>query len=209
MSRPDVKLQFDTAWKYAPAPESTDHVRIDPQYELYIDGEFVRAVANGSTSTRSTPRARRSWRASRRRMPADIDRAVAAARHAYDADLVEAASRRSAASTSTASRALLQERAREFAAIESLDGGKPIRESRDVDVPLAAAHFFYYAGWADKLEYAFPGRRASAIRRRWSDHSLEFSAAHGGVEDCAGTGVWQHGGAEARRNDAAHRAQAR
>ncbi len=52
----------------------------------------------------------------------------------------------------------LQERAREFAVLESLDGGKPIKESRDVDVPLAAAHFFYYAGWADKLEYAFPGR---------------------------------------------------
>jgi aldehyde dehydrogenase (NAD+) len=58
---------------------------------------------------------------------------------------------------------MLQERAREFAAIESLDGGKPIRESRDIDVPLAAAHFFYYAGWADKLEYAFPGRRAAPL----------------------------------------------
>jgi aldehyde dehydrogenase (NAD+) len=58
---------------------------------------------------------------------------------------------------------MIQERAREFAVIESLDGGKPIRESRDVDVPLAAAHFFYYAGWADKLEYAFPGRKAKAL----------------------------------------------
>jgi aldehyde dehydrogenase (NAD+) len=58
---------------------------------------------------------------------------------------------------------MLQERAREFAAIESLDGGKPIREARDIDIPLSAAHFFYYAGWADKLDYAFPGRRAKPL----------------------------------------------
>ena len=91
-----------------------------------------------------------------------MDRAVAAARKAYE---------RSWSKLKPAERGkylyriarMLQERAREFAAIESLDGGKPIRESRDVDIPLAAAHFFYYAGWADKLEYAFPGRRARAL----------------------------------------------
>ena len=81
---------------------------------------------------------------------------------------------------------ILQERSREFAVLESLNGGKPIKESRDVDLPLAAAHFFYYAGWADKLEYAFPNRRAAAARRRRPDHPVELPAADAGLEDRAG-----------------------
>ena len=70
--------------------------------------------------------------------------------------------------------------------LESLNGGKPIKESRDVDLPLAAAHFFYYAGWADKLEYAFPNRHAEAARRRGPDHPVELPAADARVEDRAG-----------------------
>ncbi len=84
---------------------------------------------------------------------------------------------------------ILQERAREFAVLESMNGGKPIKESRDVDLPLAAAHFFYYAGWADKLEYAFPDRKPQAARRRRADHPVELPAADAGVEDRAGARV--------------------
>ena len=84
---------------------------------------------------------------------------------------------------------LIQERARELAIVESLDGGKPIRESRDVDVPLAAAHFFSYAGWADKLQYAFGGPRVRAARRRRPGRAVELPAADGGVEARAGAGA--------------------
>ena len=80
---------------------------------------------------------------------------------------------------------LIQERSRELAVAESLDGGKPIKESRDVDIPLAAAHFFYYAGWADKLEYA-SRTAAPPARRRGSDHPLELPAADAVLEDRAG-----------------------
>jgi aldehyde dehydrogenase (NAD+) len=161
MARPESRLEFDTDWKYSPAPESKDHVRVDPQYGLFIGGRFVapRARQYFDTINPATEKAlARIARADR----GDVDRAVAAARVAYA---------RSWSRLKPAARGkylfriarMLQERAREFAVIESLDGGKPIRESRDVDVPLAAAHFFYYAGWADKLEYAFPGRRAAPL----------------------------------------------
>jgi aldehyde dehydrogenase (NAD+) len=161
MSRPDVKLQFDTAWKYAPAPESTDHVRIDPQYELFIGGEFVPPGKRQYFDTINPARAQTLARVAKAD-EADVDRAVAAARNAYTRTWSKLRPAERGKYLYRIARAL-QERAREFAAIESLDGGKPIRESRDVDVPLAAAHFFYYAGWADKLEYAFPGRKAGAL----------------------------------------------
>ena len=161
MARPKSKLQFDTGWKYAAAPESTEHIRIDPQYELFIGGQFVapRARKYFETVNPASEKVLARVACADRK---DVDRAVVAARRAYE---------RSWSRLKPAERGkylyriarMLQERAREFAAIESLDGGKPIRESRDVDVPLAAAHFFYYAGWADKLEYAFPGRRASPL----------------------------------------------
>jgi aldehyde dehydrogenase (NAD+) len=161
VARPDTKLDFDTDWRYAPAPESTDHIRIDQQYELFIGGEFVAPRARQYFDTVNPAREKTLARVARADS-GDVDRAVAAARSAYE---------RSWSKLKPAERGkylyriarMLQERAREFAAIESLDGGKPIRESRDVDIPLAAAHFFYYAGWADKLEYAFPGRRARAL----------------------------------------------
>ena len=161
MASPESKLQFDTAWKYAPAPESADHARIDRQYELFIGGQFVAPRARQYFET-VNPATEKVLARVARAGAKDVDRAVAAARHAYE---------RSWSRLKPAERGkylyriarMLQERAREFAIIESLDGGKPIRESRDVDVPLAAAHFFYYAGWADKLEYAFPGRRTSPL----------------------------------------------
>ena len=92
---------------------------------------------------------------------ADVDAAVAAARRAFDGWAARPGRERSKLLYRVARQ--LQERAREFAVLETMDGGKPIKESRDVDVPLAAAHFFHYAGWADKLEYAFPGRTAAPL----------------------------------------------
>jgi aldehyde dehydrogenase (NAD+) len=161
MAIPEPKLQFDTDWKYAPAPESAEHARIDPQYGLFIGGQFVAPRTRQYFET-VNPATEKVLARVARAGAQDVDRAVAAARHAHE---------RSWARLKPAERGkylyriarMLQERAREFAIIESLDGGKPIRESRDVDVPLAAAHFFYYAGWADKLEYAFPGRRTSPL----------------------------------------------
>ena len=93
---------------------------------------------------------------------------------------------------------LVQERARELAVAESLDNGKPIKESRDVDVPLVAAWFFYYAGWADKLDYAGLGADPALARRRGSGHPLELPAAHAGLEDRPRAGGRQHRRASSR-----------
>jgi len=161
VARPDTKLRFDTRWQYAPAPESTDHARIDPQYGLFIDGEFVaprrRRYFESINPATAKPLARIAQADAE-----DVDRAVAAARRAWQRSWWKLRPAERGKYLYRIARAL-QERSREFAVIESLDGGKPIRESRDIDVPLAAAHFFYYAGWADKLDYAFPGRRARPL----------------------------------------------
>jgi aldehyde dehydrogenase (NAD+) len=155
MARHEQKLAFAT--EYAPAPESTEHVRIDPQYGLYIGGKFVAPRAGKYFETVNPAREEVLARVALAD-EGDVDRAVRAARAAYSGRWSKLEPAERGKYIYRIAR-LLQERAREFAIIESLDGGKPIRESRDVDVPLAAAHFFYYAGWADKLEYAFPGRR--------------------------------------------------
>jgi aldehyde dehydrogenase (NAD+) len=161
MARPDTRLSFDTDWKYSPAPEGTDHVRIDPQYELYIGGKFVAPRQRQYFDT-INPACEKPLARVARADRGDVDRAVAAARRAYERVWSKLRPAERGKYLYRIAR-MLQERAREFAVIESLDGGKPIRESRDIDVPLAAAHFFYYAGWADKLEYAFPGRRAAPL----------------------------------------------
>jgi aldehyde dehydrogenase (NAD+) len=157
MPRHEKKLDFATQWQYAPAPESTEHIRIDPQYELYVGGKFVPPRAGKYFETINPAREEVLARVALAD-GGDVDRAVRAARAAYVGRWSRLKPAERGKYIYRIAR-LLQERAREFAIIESLDGGKPIRESRDVDVPLAAAHFFYYAGWADKLDYAFPGRR--------------------------------------------------
>jgi aldehyde dehydrogenase (NAD+) len=145
-----------TSFEYATSLESTAIVNVADRYELFIDGGFVEprsgkhfATINPATEARLANVAEAG--------AADIDAAVRAARRAYD-DVWGAMPGRERAKYLYRIARVLQERAREFAVLESLDGGKPIKESRDVDVPLAAAHFFYHAGWADKLGYAFPGR---------------------------------------------------
>jgi aldehyde dehydrogenase (NAD+) len=141
-----------TAWEYAPAPESRDVVRIDSEYGLFVDGEF-RPAADGTTFATINPATEEPLARVAEAGAPDVEAAVAAARRAYESTWGGMPGRERAKYLYRIAR-VLQERAREFAVLESLDNGKPIRESRDVDIPLAAAHFFYYAGWADKLEYA-------------------------------------------------------
>ena len=139
-------------WDYAPAPESTNIVSIAPRYGLFIGGEFVPPAADQYFATLN-PATEEPLAEVAQAGQQDVDRAVAAARAAYEGPWGATPGRDRAKYLYRIAR-VLQERAREFAVLESLDNGKPIRESRDVDIPLAAAHFFYYAGWADKLEHA-------------------------------------------------------
>src|ERR1700752_215468 len=137
---------------YAPAPESRAIVSLRESYGLFINGVFPSTIDGRAFKTIS-PATEEVLAEVTEAGPADVDRAVTAARQAYEQVWsVLPGSRRSKYLFRIAR--LIQERARELAVLESLDNGKPIRESRDVDIPLAAAHFFYYAGWADKLEHA-------------------------------------------------------
>ena len=142
----------DPAWDYAPAPESRDIVTIAAEYGLFTDGEFGPAADGRQFPTINPATEEPLARVALAGQP-DVDRAVAAARAAYQRVWGPMPGAERAKYLYRIAR-ILQERAREFAVLESLDNGKPIKESRDVDVPLAAAHFFYHAGWADKLEYA-------------------------------------------------------
>ncbi len=143
-------------FEYAPAPESSSVVDIKSSYGLFIDGEFTDPGAGGSFKTIS-PSTEQVLAEIAEADEADVDRAVKAARRAYTRVWSRLSGRERGKYLFRIAR-LLQERSRELAVLESIDNGKPIRESRDVDVPQAAAHFFYYAGWADKLGYAVPGR---------------------------------------------------
>ena len=146
-----------TSWDLAPAPESTSHVSIDESYGLFINGKFVESTGEEKFPS-INPASEEQLAEVTEATDADVDKAVKAARQAYNKTWSKMAPSQRGKYLYRIAR-LIQERARELAVLESMDGGKPIRESRDVDVPLAAAHFFYYAGWADKLQYAFPGRK--------------------------------------------------
>src|SRR5580765_695024 len=146
-------------WTYASAPESADIVRIAERYGHYVGGEWLDASETYETIS---PRDEAPLAAIGQATQAEVESAVAAARNAY-ADGWSSLPGSERAKYLFRIARILQERAREFAVLESLNGGKPIKESRDVDLPLAAAHFFYYAGWADKLEYAFPNRRPKPV----------------------------------------------
>jgi aldehyde dehydrogenase (NAD+) len=148
-------------WDYAPAPESTDIVRLDESYGLFINGEFVEPKS-GKRFVTINPATEEPLALVAEAGPEDVALAVEAARDASQHRWRELPGAERAKYLYRIARQL-QERAREFAVLETLNGGKPIKESRDIDIPLAAAHFFYYAGWADKLDYAFPGRSARPI----------------------------------------------
>ncbi len=161
MATPENKLAFDGGWQYSPAPESIEHINLKTKYDLYIGGEFV-APESGRYFDTVNPATEECIAKVADANEADVDKAVKAARKAYNGAWSKMKAAERGKYIFRIAR-IMQERAREFAAIESLDGGKPIRESRDIDIPLAAAHFFYYAGWADKLEYAFPGRKVKPL----------------------------------------------
>jgi aldehyde dehydrogenase (NAD+) len=146
--------------EYAPAPESTAIVSIADSYGLFLDGEFTAASSDASLVSLN-PATEEPLTNVAIANQVDVEAAVASSRNAYENVWRDMPPSERAKYLYRIARQI-QERAREFAVLETLDGGKPIKESRDVDVPLAAAHFFYYAGWADKLEYAFGGRAASS-----------------------------------------------
>ncbi|HZG93324.1 MAG TPA: aldehyde dehydrogenase family protein [Mycobacteriales bacterium] len=142
-------------WDYAPAPESRDIVQIRSSYGLFIGGEWT-APVDGDVFKTINPATEEVLAEVSTAGEQDVDRAVAAARKAFDGGWGAMPGAERAKYIFRIAR-LIQERSRELAVLESIDNGKPIRESRDVDVPLAAAYFFYYAGWADKLGYAGHG----------------------------------------------------
>ncbi len=156
-----IKLKFDSARNLAPAPESKSIAKIDPQYDLFINGKFEKPQSKKYFAT-INPATEEKLSMIAEANTADVNKAVKAARTAYDKTWKKMPPAERAKYIYRIAR-MIQERAREFAIIETLDGGKPIRESRDFDVPTAANHFFYYAGWADKLEYAFPNRRTEPL----------------------------------------------
>ena len=152
-------LLFGDTWEYAPAPQSSDFVDIDDYYGHFIGGEFVESEASFQTINPATEEPIAEIGEADEEM---VDRAVRSARSAYDNHWSKLDGKERAKYIYRIAR-MIKEKARDLAVVESMDGGKPIRESRDIDIPLASAHFFYYAGWADKLDYAFPGADVQSL----------------------------------------------
>ncbi|MFZ9102173.1 MAG: aldehyde dehydrogenase family protein, partial [Pontimonas sp.] len=144
---------------YSPAPESTAILNIKDHYGLFIDGKFQ--SSRGKTFATISPSTEKTITKVTEATAADVDKAVKAARVAYDKVWSRMPGAERAKYLFRIAR-IIQERSRELAVAETLDNGKPIKETRDVDIPLVAAWFFYYAGWADKLEYATGGATPSA-----------------------------------------------
>ena len=154
-------IKFKTNWDYSPAPESTSHIRLKKKYELFINGKFILPIENKYFET-INPANEEVIAEVALASKKDIDKAVQSAKNAYEKVWSKISPQEKGKYIFRIAR-MIQERAREFAVVESLNGGKPIRESRDIDIPLAANHFFYYAGWADKLKYAFPNKSPKSI----------------------------------------------
>jgi len=153
-------LSFSASKSYAAAPESNSHIQIEKEYELFINGIFTKSVSKNrfDSVNPSTGNILSQFALAGKE---DVDLAVSAASKAYESWSKLTGAERGRYLFRIAR--IIQERSRELAIIECMDSGKTIRESRDVDVPLVAAHFFYYAGWADKLEYAFPGKNVNSL----------------------------------------------
>jgi aldehyde dehydrogenase (NAD+) len=154
LERKQDRAPVPAGWDYAPAPEARDLITLEERYGLFVGGEFVEPRSGDHFAT-IDPSSEEPLAEVAHAGPEDVALAVDTARDAYENGWSSLAPSERAKYLFRIAR-ILQERSREFAVLESLNGGKPIRESRDVDLPLSAAHFFYYAGWADKLEYAFP-----------------------------------------------------
>jgi len=153
------RLNFGNKWDFAPAPEDSKNYVIAPQHELFINGKFV-APTLGKYFESINPATEQTLTTIAAANAEDVNSAVKAARKAYEKVWSKMPGRERGKYLYRIAR-IIQEKSRELAVLETMDGGKTIKESRDVDLPLVAAHFFYYAGWADKLKYAFPGKRRS------------------------------------------------
>jgi len=155
------RLNFGNKWDFVPAPEDSKNYVIAPRHELFIGGKFVRPHSqkyfpsiNPATEEKLTEISFAD--------ATDVDQAVKSARRAYEKVWSKMPGRERGKYLYRIAR-IIQEKSRELAVLETMDGGKTIKESRDVDLPLVVAHFFYYAGWADKLKYAFPGKTPSPL----------------------------------------------
>ncbi|TNF46748.1 MAG: aldehyde dehydrogenase family protein [Bacteroidetes bacterium] len=154
----DKKL---SGWDFSPSPEGTSHIALKDKYDLFIDGKWVKP-SSGKYFDSINPSNEEKISSVAHANQADVDKAVKAARKAYNGAWGKMSGKERGKYIYRIAR-MMQEKARELAVIETLDGGKPIRESRDIDIPLACNHFFYYAGWADKLDYAFPNRKVESL----------------------------------------------
>ncbi|MBV8710410.1 MAG: aldehyde dehydrogenase family protein, partial [Solirubrobacterales bacterium] len=155
-----VETRTSIVWDYAPAPESVDHVRLKDRYGLFVDGEF-RDPSDGRYVSTINPATEDRLADVAYGGPEDVIAAIQSARAAAPKWAALRPLERAKYLFRVAR--LIQERSRELAVVETMDGGKPLRESRDVDVPLAAAHFFHYAGWADKLRYGVNAREVEPL----------------------------------------------
>jgi aldehyde dehydrogenase (NAD+) len=161
IAKRDRSLDFGERWSYAPAPEAHSYIQLHDRYQLFIGGKFV-APRSGEYFDSVNPATEEKLAEISFASEKDVDLAVRAARRAYKNVWSKMPGRERGKYLFRIAR-LIQERARELAVLETMDGGKTIRESRDIDLPLVAAHFFYYAGWADKLDYAFPGQKVRPL----------------------------------------------
>ena len=199
LERKQDRAPVPAAWDYAPAPEARDLVQLRERYGHFVGGEWLEPR---ETYTTIDPSSEEALAEVGQATTEEVDQAVAAARDAFENGWSGISPAERAKYLYRIAR-ILQERSREFAVLESLNGGKPIRESRDVDLPLSAAHFFYYAGWADKLEYAFPNRNPRPIGVAGQIVPVELPAPHARVEDRARARDRQHGRPQAGGDDSA------
>lgn len=161
MSSKIKPLKFNEKLNFSPSLENTDSLSLKKEYQLFINGRFQKPLSNkyfASINPANENKIAMLAQANKK----DVDLAVKAARNSYESHWSKIPFKERAKYIYRIAR-IIQEKAKELAILETLDGGKPIRESRDIDIPLAAAHFFYYAGWADKLDYAFPNRNPKPL----------------------------------------------
>ena len=156
MSSKIKSLKYNGKWDFSPSIESIENLSIQKEYQLFINGQFQKPLAKKYFPSINPSNEQQLSRIAKAESE-DVDMAVKSARVAFNGQWGKISGKERAKYIYRIAR-LIQEKSKELAIVETLDGGKPIRESRDIDIPLAAAHFFYYAGWADKLEYAFPNR---------------------------------------------------
>ena len=161
MSSKIKSLKYNGKWDFSPSIESIENLSIQKEYQLFINGQFQKPLAKKYFPSINPSNEQQLSRIAKAEAE-DVDMAVKSARAAFNGQWGKISGKERAKYIYRIAR-LIQEKSKELAIVETLDGGKPIRESRDIDIPLAAAHFFYYAGWADKLEYAFPNRTPNPL----------------------------------------------